>query len=233
MNWATFARTRRLVRYARQMAEKPDASTPRQTESWSECKAVYGLFKCPKATFAAVTAAHNKRTLKLPPGKYLAISDTTEVDYGYKSKRAGLGPLTAKHRRGFFLHSALVVDPRTRQVMGLGGQELWARSAGKKPRVHRVACRKRPTESDVWGRVMDRVATYWRATKDRAALAALVPALPGAALSCKTLPRAVARESNHKGHEGHEEYEERKVRIRNAYEEVETEVGHRVERSSD
>jgi len=70
-------RTRRLVRYARQMAEKPDASTPRQTESWSECKAVYGLFKCPKATFAAVTAAHNKRTLKLPPGK---------------SRRSGLAP---------------------------------------------------------------------------------------------------------------------------------------------
>lgn len=150
-------RTRRLVRYARQMAEKPDASTPRQTESWSECKAVYGLFKCPKATFEAVTAAHYKRTRKLPPGKYLAISDTTEVDYGYKSKRAGLGPLTAQHRRGFFLHSALVVDPKTRRVMGLGGQELWARSAGKKKRVHRVACRKRPTESDVWGRVMDRV----------------------------------------------------------------------------
>ena len=80
---------------------------------------------------------------------------------------------------------------------------------------------------------MERVATYWRAPKDRAALAALAPAVPGMPLGCKTLPRAVARESNHKGHEGHEEYEERKVRIRNAYEEVETEVGHRVERSSD
>jgi hypothetical protein len=33
-------RTRRLVRYAQQMAEKPDASTPKQTESWSDCKAV-------------------------------------------------------------------------------------------------------------------------------------------------------------------------------------------------
>ena len=150
-------RTRRLIRYARQMAEKPDASTPRQTEGWSDCKAVYRLFGCSHATFEAVTAAHYKRTLQLPPGKYLAIGDTTEVDYGYKSAREGLGPLTAKHRRGFFLHSTLVVDPETRQVMGLGGQELWARSEGKKKRVHRVACRKRPTESDVWGRVIDRV----------------------------------------------------------------------------
>jgi hypothetical protein len=150
-------RTRRLIQYARQMAEKPDASTPRQTEGWSGCKAVYRLFERPEVTFEAVTAAHYERTLKLPRGKYLVISDTTEVDYGYKSEREGLGPLTAKHRRGFFLHSALVVDPQTRQVMGLGAQELWARSKGKKKRVHRVACRKRPTESEVWGRVIDRV----------------------------------------------------------------------------
>lgn len=150
-------RTRRLIRYARQMAEKPDASTPRQTESWSDCKAVYRMFECPDVTFEAVTAVHYKRTLNLPPGKYLVISDTTEVDYGYKNGREGLGPLTAKHRRGFFLHSALVVDPGTRQVMGMGAQELWARTEGKKKRVHRVACRKRPTESEVWGRVIDRM----------------------------------------------------------------------------
>jgi hypothetical protein len=150
-------RTRRLIRYARQMAEKPDASTPRQTEGWSDCKAVYRLFDCPEVTFEAVTAAHYERTLKLAPGKYLVISDTTEVDYGYKSEREGLGSLTATHRRGFFLHSALVVDPETREVMGMGAQELWARPQGKKKRVHRVACCKRPTESDVWGRVMNRV----------------------------------------------------------------------------
>jgi hypothetical protein len=150
-------RTRRLIRYARQMAEKPDASTPQQTEGWSDCKAAYRLFECPEVTFEAVTAAHYERTLKLAPGKYLVISDTTELDYGYKSEREGLGRLTAPDRRGFFLHSALVVDPETRQVMGMGAQELWVRPKGKKKRVHRVACRKRATESEVWGRVIDRV----------------------------------------------------------------------------
>lgn len=49
-------RTRRLVRYAQQMAEKPDASTPKQTESWSDCKAVYRLFGRPEVNFASVTA---------------------------------------------------------------------------------------------------------------------------------------------------------------------------------
>jgi hypothetical protein len=103
-------RTQRLVRYAQQMAEKPDASTPRQTEDWAGCKAVYRLFERPEVMFESVTAAHYQNTRTLPSGRYLVISDTSEIDYGYKSGRKGLGPLTAKHRRGFFLHSALVMD---------------------------------------------------------------------------------------------------------------------------
>jgi Transposase DNA-binding len=96
-------RTRRLVRYAQQMAEKPDASTPRQTEDWGDCKAAYRLFECPEVTFEAVTDPHYQRTLRqLSPGKYLVISDTTELDYGYKSQRKGLGRLGSRHRRGFF-----------------------------------------------------------------------------------------------------------------------------------
>lgn len=79
------------------------------------------------------------------------------TDYGYKSQRAGLGRLGSKHHRGFFLHTALVVDADHGEVVGLGAQELYTRSLRKKQRVHRVAGRKRPTEAEVWGRVMDRV----------------------------------------------------------------------------
>ena len=150
-------RTRRLVTYARQMAEKPDASTPCQTENWADCKAAYRLFEQQDVTFEAVTAVHYQHTLDTLSGTYLVISDTTEVDYGYQSLREGLGRLTAKHRRGFFLHSALVVDAQEGEIMGLGAQELFTRSIGKQARVHRVACRKRPSEAEVWGRVIDRI----------------------------------------------------------------------------
>lgn len=150
-------RTRRLVTYARQMAEKPDASTPRQTENWADCKAAYRLFEQQDVTFEAVTAVHYRNTLDSLSGTYLVISDTTEIDFGYQSPRVGLGRLTAKHRRGFFLHSALVVDAQDGQIMGLGAQELFTRSIGKQPRVHRVACRKRASEAEVWGRVIDRI----------------------------------------------------------------------------
>jgi hypothetical protein len=150
-------RTRRLVRYARQMAEKPDASTPRQTEDWGDCKAVYRMFESELVTFEAVTATHYERCRNLEAGRYLVISDTTELDYGYKSRRKGLGRLGAKNHRGFFLHSALIVCADQGQVVGMGAQELFTRGLTKLRRVHRQACRKRATEADVWGRVMERV----------------------------------------------------------------------------
>lgn len=139
------------------MDEKPDASTPCQTENSGDCKAAYQLFEPAEVTFESVTAAHYQNTRTLPAGRYLVVSDTTEIDYGYDSEREGLGPLTATHRRGFFLHSALVMHAESHQVMGLGMRELWARAAGKKKRVHRVKGRKRETEHEVWGRVIDRV----------------------------------------------------------------------------
>ena len=150
-------RTRRLVQYARRMAEKPDGSTPQQTETWAECKGVYRIFRRPEVTFNAVTTVHHQQTLDTAAGVCLVISDTTELDYGYKSQRKGLGRLTTTTHRGFFLHTALVVDATQGDVVGVGAQELWKRSLRKKERVRRVACRKRATEAEVWGRVMDRV----------------------------------------------------------------------------
>lgn len=152
-------RTKRLVKYARQMADKPDASTPCQTENWADCKAAYNMFKQAQVTLESVTAVHYQRTRKLEPGKYLVLSDLTELSYGYKSQRKGLGRLTAKHHRGFFLHSALVVRADNAEVIGLGAQELFARSLQKQKRVHQVDCRKRPSEAEVWGRVIDAIGS--------------------------------------------------------------------------
>lgn len=55
-------RTRRLVKFAAQAAEKPDASTPRQTEVWADLKAAYRLFDRAEATFEAITAPHQALT---------------------------------------------------------------------------------------------------------------------------------------------------------------------------
>ena len=60
----------------------------------ADCKAVYRLIGRSEVTFEAVTASHYQNTRTLPPGRCLVVSDTTEIDYGYKSERKGPGPLT-------------------------------------------------------------------------------------------------------------------------------------------
>lgn len=55
-------RTARLVHYAAQAAADPSSSTPRQTESWDDCKAAYRLIENEDVTFAAVTAPHYQVT---------------------------------------------------------------------------------------------------------------------------------------------------------------------------
>ena len=166
-------RTRRLVTYAEQMAEKPDASTPKQTESWADCKAVYRLFQRPEVTFGSVTATHYQRTRNLEPGTYLVIGDTTELDYGYDSPRRRLGRLTAEKHRGFFLHTALVLGAEDGAVIGVGAQVLFTRSLPKKPRVKRVGGCKRASEAEVWEKVIDqynrglpRASAYPRAIEE-------------------------------------------------------------------
>lgn len=39
-------RTKRLIKAAEQVLARPDASTPEQIESWSDCKALYRLMDC-------------------------------------------------------------------------------------------------------------------------------------------------------------------------------------------
>ncbi len=150
-------RTERLIKYASQMAERPDASTPEQTESWADCKAAYRLFDQEEVTFDAVIAPHNHQTLKLSPGTYLVVSDTTELDFGYLRQVPGLGRLGAMDRRGFFLHSALVVAPAGGRVIGLAAQQLFTRRLKKIPRESFSKRKKRPCETDVWGKVIARV----------------------------------------------------------------------------
>jgi hypothetical protein len=136
------------------MAQKPDAATTEQTELWSDCKAAYGLFRREEVTFGAVIAPHNRQTRQLSPGEYLVISDTTELDFGFLREVPGLGRVGGMKRRGFFLHSALVVGVDGTQVFGLGAQELYTRPIKKVAKTSSAKRKKRRCETDVWNRVI-------------------------------------------------------------------------------
>lgn len=150
-------RTKRAVKFAAQMAAQPDAATPEQTESWGDCKAAYRLFELEEVTFDAMIAPHCAQTRAVGPGTWLVIDDTTELDFGYHRDVEGLGRVGNDWGRGFLLHSAMLVAADGSEIVGLAAQELFKRPQRKVPRQNAKQRKNRKRESEVWGRVIDRV----------------------------------------------------------------------------
>ena len=143
-------RTRRLVRFAADVAADPDATTPNQIEEWSDLKAAYGLIGEEDVTFDALVGPHWEQTRQRKEGTWLILSDTTEVNFGAGNPATGLGPLGQGLGRGFLLHSGLMIEPETEEVIGLAGQNIRYRKPVRKTesRTRRLA---RDRESRVWG----------------------------------------------------------------------------------
>ena len=151
-------RTKRMVKLAAQAAAKPDAATPKQTERWGDCKAAYRLFDQNDVTFDAVIAPHCAATRAVGPGTWLVINDTTEINFGYDRDLPGVGRVgSTAEGRGFYLHTALVAAADGQELIGLAAQDLYTRPLQKVTRVSSARRKKLARETDVWGRVIDRV----------------------------------------------------------------------------
>jgi hypothetical protein len=150
-------RTKRVIKLAAQAAAMPDASTPKQTEGWGDCKAAYRLFAQEDVTFEALTAPHCAMTRAVPAGTWLVINDTTEINFGYDRQLSGVGRVGSAQARGFYLHTALIVSAQDEEVVGVAGQDLYARPLKKVKRVSSERRKKLKRETDMWGRVIDRV----------------------------------------------------------------------------
>lgn len=150
-------RTKRVVKFAAQAAAMPDASTPKQAEGWGDCKAAYRLFAQEEVTFEALTAPHCAATRAVPAGVWLVINDTTEINFGYDRELTGVGRVGSAQARGFYLHTALIVSAESEEIVGLAGQDLYARPLKKVKRVSSDRRKKLKRETDMWGRVIDRV----------------------------------------------------------------------------
>jgi hypothetical protein len=166
-------RTERLVKLAAQVAGDPSGSFPEQTETWADLKAAYRLFDCPEVTFAAVLAPHWQQTRVRPPGRYLIIDDTTEIDYPQRRQIADVGPTGNGSHHGFLLHSGLLVAADSEAILGLAGQKIHYRQPAPKGET-RTQRLNRPRESEVWGMVIDAIGpppaqTQWIHVMDRGA----------------------------------------------------------------
>jgi hypothetical protein len=157
-------RTQRLIKVAAKMVENPAGSLPDQMQTWGDLKAAYRLFDCAYVTFEAVAEPHWRATRERPPGRYLLLADTTELDFGIKRKVPGLGPTGSGGGRGFLLHSALMVQAQTGELIGVAGQTIHyrpqtaQRGTGRRRRENSAQRLKREDrESKIWGQVIDDV----------------------------------------------------------------------------
>jgi hypothetical protein len=153
-------RTQRLVKVAADVANNPGASFPDQMATWSDLKAAYNLFDCDDVTFEAIARPHWELTKRRPPGRYLIIGDTTELDFGYYREVLGLGPTGNGGGLGFLLHNALLVEATKKEIIGVAGQTIHYRpkaKATKSKRENASKRLKRKRESEVWGIVVDQI----------------------------------------------------------------------------
>ena len=115
-----------------QHALHPSGSLPEQAADAADLKAAYRLFGCDDVTFEDILGPHWTQTRQRPPGVYLVLNDTTEVDFGIRRKLRGMGQTGNGGGWGFLLHSALVVGAESEAVFGLAGQRIRYRKPAPK-----------------------------------------------------------------------------------------------------
>jgi hypothetical protein len=164
-------RTRRLVHFAADMAADPAASIPRICEDWPDTKAVYQLFARPAVTFEAVCQLHFDLRHQAQGQRFLVLNDTTELSFGRRRQTKGLGPLGNGSDQGLLLHSGLLIDPDSKQLLCLAGAVLQARVPAPRNETRSASLRRR-RETDRFGELIDQVGpppegTEWVHVIDR------------------------------------------------------------------
>lgn len=149
-------RTRRAVEFAAQIAVDPDASTPTQAEEWSDLKAAYRLIDSSAVTFQALAEPHWKKTRSAAKGVCLILGDTTEINFGFSRAIEGVSPVASEWGQGFLLHSGLLVDAASEQVLGLAGQVIRHRQPAVRGE-NTTQRRQRPRESEIWGDLIEQI----------------------------------------------------------------------------
>lgn len=130
-------RTRRLVKVAAALAAGGGGDNGGTITSVirdpAQAKAAYRLLDRLEVTHQAVIGGHARRVLEATeaPGDYLLIEDTTTVAWSDPAGTRGMGPIGDHYTRGLWVHSTLVVKmdwaSQQRQLLGLLGQQTWAR----------------------------------------------------------------------------------------------------------
>jgi hypothetical protein len=147
------ARTKRLVRVADALTRHPGGTLPQKLKDPAALQALYRLLKRPEVTHASLLAAHQAeilRRIQEHPGPLLAISDATELDYSGLDSLTALGQIGNGSGRGYICQNVLIVDPQTRQAIGLGNQILHTRAKAPPGESRKEGRERASRESRLW-----------------------------------------------------------------------------------
>lgn len=164
-------RGKRLEKIALAMATKPGSSIPQLCETSYEVKATYTLFKNKQVSPDNIQIGHRelvKQELERR-GVYLLVEDTTEMAWGAKEARKGLGPVGSGQQplQGFQLHSVLALkwfpaqagqSKRTNvEVLGLCDQQYHIRKPREEKRGNRTDGAIGELETEIWDKASHRI----------------------------------------------------------------------------
>ena len=124
--------TQRLATIAATLSENPTESIPSaNNSSWPATKATYRFFDNDDVNPEEILNAHRRATLRRIDAAdarlVLVVQDTTQFDFTKHHATKGLGPTGAPGLSGFFLHSALCLEPDGGVPLGLLGWHWWVR----------------------------------------------------------------------------------------------------------
>lgn len=151
-------RTKRLQKVATNMLRQPEQSLPKQNAQWGDLKAAYRLFDNQRVTFDGVAEPHWQQTRQTQPGRYLLISDTTDIDHFSHRATTGLAQLGKGDGRGMQLHNCLVYNCDQKQIEGTAGALLHYRTKVPKNET-RMQRLNRIRESELWGNLVEAVGS--------------------------------------------------------------------------
>lgn len=149
-------RNRRAMKIATSMLNNPDSSLPTQMGSWASLKASYRLLNCPDVSHEKLQSHHWENAIEMASktdNVVLFVQDTSELDYSYRRKIFGLGPIGNHRGKGLMIHSCLAVEHENhcRNILGLAHQKVWVRDSVAWRKIEtRQERLNRKNEGDLW-----------------------------------------------------------------------------------
>jgi transposase-like protein/DDE family transposase len=159
-------RTERLITLANSLAGDAGASPAKASENPAALEGAYRFLRNESVDAEAIGIAGFQATAEAAAklSVLLVVEDTTTLSYKHDvaEELGDLGGTEDGRSRGYFVHSALVLDGHTGETVGLVDQQYWMRDSGKRGQRHERHVRAyRDKESFKWQKSSERIRSLF------------------------------------------------------------------------